>query len=49
VRNGFVAFWTVLGLAGLIVVGANVAVSLHRISTECAGAPGFHTTGGFSR
>lgn len=35
-RNVFTGFWMVVGLAGLIVLGANVAVSLHRISTECA-------------
>lgn len=35
-RNAFVGFWMVVGLAALIVVGGNVAVSLHRISTQCA-------------
>lgn len=38
VRNAFAGFWMVLGLAAFIVVGANVAVSMHRISTECAAA-----------
>jgi hypothetical protein len=35
-RLAFQWIWIVTGLAMLIVVGANVAVSLHTISTECS-------------
>lgn len=50
-RNAFVGFWMVVGLAGLIVLGANVAVSLHRISTECDASPAVlhaHGAGGLA-
>jgi hypothetical protein len=47
--SAFRWIWITTGLALLIVVIANVAGSLHRLSTECAGAPGFHTTGGLTR
>lgn len=45
-RNAFFGFWIVLGLTGLVVVGANVAVSLHRISGECAAPGRDHARGG---
>jgi hypothetical protein len=35
-RTAFQWIWITTGLALLIVVGANIAVSLHAISTTCA-------------